>query len=140
MVCKTLLRVLINLLHCNYACGFVGVSANLVEAYWRIIRRNRNGVVVSNEVISGTEIITDTDNGLQWIPDLANPNNSVLRVGPVDETDNQLSYQCIFILLKGNVITAVGTLTVLGEAQYSHAITHFDKEYCKTCVNISVKR
>jgi len=124
----------------NYACGFVGVGANLLLPYWRIIRRNRNGVVVSNEVISGTEIIADTDNRLEWIPNLANPNNSVLRIGPVDGTDNQSSYQCIFTLLNGNVISAVGTSTVLGEAQYSHAITHFDKEYCKTCVNISVKR
>ena len=106
-----------------YACGFVGVSANLVVPYWRIIRRNRNGVVVSNEVISGTEVITDTDNGLEWISDLDNPRQTivhVLRVGPVDETDYQSSYQCIFTLLNGNIISAVRTLTVLGEAQYSH--------------------
>ena len=111
----------------------VGVSANLVVPYWRIIRRNRNGVVDSNEVINGTEIITDTDNGLKSIPDLANSTNSVLRVGPVDETDSQSSYQCIFTLLNGNIISAVRTSTVLGEAQYSHAITHFDRVLQNLC-------
>ena len=82
---------------------------------WRIIKRNSNGVVVSNEVISGTEIIRNTIDGLEWIPDLANPNNSVLRVGPVDSTDNQSSYQCIFTILSGILVSEVGTLMVLGE-------------------------
>ena len=82
---------------------------------WRIIRRDSSGVVVRNETISGMEIITNTDDGLQWIPDLANPNNSVLRVGPVDSTDNQSSYQCIFTILSGILVSEVGTLTVLGE-------------------------
>jgi len=82
---------------------------------WRIIKRNSNGVVVSNEVISGTEIIRNTIDGLEWIPDLANPNNSLVRVGPVDGTDNQSSYQCIITILSGSVVSKVGTLTVLGE-------------------------
>ena len=99
----------------NCTCGFVGADPNLVVPDWRIIKRNSNGVVVSNEVISGTEIIRNTIDGLEWIPDLANPNNSVLRVGPVDGTDNQSSYQCIITILSGSVVSKVGTLTVLGE-------------------------
>ena len=96
-------------------CGFVGADPYLVVPDWRIIKRNSNGVVVSNEVISGTEIIRNTIDGLEWIPDLANPNNSLVRVGPVDGTDNQSSYQCIITILSGSVVSKVGTLTVLGE-------------------------
>ena len=79
---------------------------------WRIIKRNSNGVVVSNDTIRGVDIIIDTDDELEWIPD---PDNSVLRVGPVDSTDNQSSYQCIFTILSGILVSAVGTLMVLGE-------------------------
>ena len=105
----------------NCTCGFVGVDPNLVVPDWRIIKRNSNGVVVSNETISGGDIISNTTDGLQWIPNLANPNNSVLRVGPVDKTDNQSSYQCIFTtLLSGTVVSKVGTLTVLGEDTAMH--------------------
>ena len=96
-------------------CGFFGGDPNVFVPDWRIIKRNSNGVVVSNEVISGTEIVRNTNDGLEWIPDLVNPNNSVLRVGPVDGTDNQSSYQCIITILSGIVIGEVGTLTVLGE-------------------------
>ena len=37
----------------------------------------------------------------------------MLRVGPVDETDNQSSYQ--WTLLSGTVVSEIGILTVLGE-------------------------
>ena len=105
-------------------CGFVGVGANFVVPDWRIIKRNRSGVVVSDVTISGTEIITVTTDGLEWIPDLANPNNSVLRVGPVDGTDNQSSYQCIITILSGSVVSKVGTLTVLGEMMRIYNYVH----------------
>jgi len=109
----------------DYACGFVGFDPNFVVPDWRIIKRNSNGVVVNNEVISGGDIIRNTDDGLEWIPDLTNPNNSVLRVGPVDETDNQSSYQCFFAtVLRGSVVSEVGTLTVLGEDTACIIICH----------------
>jgi len=76
----------------NCTCGFVGVDANVAVPDWRIVKRNRNGVVVSDEFISGEDIIRSTTDGLEWIPDLTNANNSVLRVGPVDETDNQSAH------------------------------------------------
>jgi len=59
----------------NCTCGFVGVDPNTVVPDWRIIRRNSNGVVVSNETINGGDIIRNTLDGLEWIPDLANANN-----------------------------------------------------------------
>ena len=100
----------------NCTCGFVGVDPNFVVPDWRIIKRNSSGVVVSNKIISGTEIIKDTTDGLEWMPDLVNPNNGALRVGPVDGTDNQSSYHCAFTtLLRGTVVSSVGTLTVISE-------------------------
>ena len=39
----------------------------------------------------------------------------MLRVGPVDGTDDQSPFQCSFILLRGgSVLSTMGTLTVLG--------------------------
>ena len=99
----------------NCACGFVGADPNLLVPDWLIAKRNKTGVVVSNEVISGEDIIRNTTDGLEWIPDLTNANNSVLRVGPVDEMDNQSSYQCTFTILSSVIFSSVGTLTVLGE-------------------------
>jgi len=81
----------------------------------------RNGIVVSNETISGINIITNINDGLEWIADPLNGNNGVLRVGPVDRTDDQSSYQCSFVLLSGTVFSDVGTLTVLGETVSSEA-------------------
>ena len=39
----------------NCTCGFTGADPNIVVPNWRIIKR-RNGVVVSDEDISGSEI------------------------------------------------------------------------------------
>ena len=99
----------------NCTCGFTEADPNFVVPDWRIIKKNSSGVVVGEEVINGANII-NTTNGLQWTPDLVNPNNSVLRVGPVDGTDNQSSYQCIITTILGGTFTSeVGVLTVLGE-------------------------
>ena len=97
-------------------CGFVNDSANIVPN-WRIIRSN-NGSVISNMSISGSDILNNVNDGLEWIPDttsglLMSP-NSRLVVGPVDETDNQSSYQCSFALPSGSVDSSVGTLAVTG--------------------------
>ena len=78
---------------------------------WRIIKR-RN---VSNEIISGIDIINNTNDRLEWIADPLNGNNSVLRVGPVDGTDDQSSYQCSFALLNEIIKSSIGTLTVIGK-------------------------
>ena len=98
----------------NCTCGFTGADPNFVVPNWNIIKR-RNGVVVSNETISGSEITRSTNYGLEWIADPHNGNNSVLRVGPVSETDDQSSYQCSFALLNEIIESSIGTLTVLGK-------------------------
>ena len=102
----------------NIPCGFVNLS-NVIVPNWRIIRRSNNGSVIINVTISGTDINNNVNDGLEYIPDttsgpLMSP-NSRLVVGPVDETDNQSSYQCNFALAGGNVESNVGTLTVTGE-------------------------
>ncbi|XP_065916357.1 uncharacterized protein [Dysidea avara] len=96
----------------NCTCGFTGADPNIVVPNWRIIKR-KNGVVVSDEDISGNEILRDTSVGLEWIADPLNGNSSVLRVGPVDRTDDQSSYQCSFALLNRVIESSIGTLTVL---------------------------
>ena len=99
-------------------CGFTGADPNFVRPDWRIIKR-RNGVVVSNDIISGTEIIRNTNDGLEWIADPFNGNNSVLRVGPVNRTDDQSSYQCSFALLNEIIESSIGTVTVVGKLDSS---------------------
>ena len=46
--------------------------------------------------------------------------NSRLVVGPVDETYNQSSYQCIFTTISGAVESSIGTLTVAGTYVYTY--------------------
>ena len=99
----------------NCTCGFTGANPYSVVPSWRIIKRNRNGVIVSNQTISGIDIIFSTNDGLEWIVDSLNGNNSVLRVGPVDGTDDHSSYQCIFALLNRVIESTIGTLTVFGK-------------------------
>ena len=102
----------------NISCGFVNDSADFVPN-WRIIRRSSDRSVISNMSISGSDIITNVNDGLEWIPDTSSgPSmspNSRLVVGPVNETDNHSSYQCSFAFASGIVESSVGTLTVTGE-------------------------
>ena len=99
----------------NCTCGFTGADPNFVVPNWRIIKR-RNGEVVSNGIITGRDIITNTNDGLEWISDPFNGNISVLRVGPVNRTDDQSSYQCSFALLNEIIeSTIIGTVTVVGK-------------------------
>ena len=106
----------------NIPCGFVNESGS-VRPDWRIIRRNNDGIVISDMSVTGLSIITNPNDGLQWIvdpPGGLNHTNSVLVVGPVDESHNQSSYQCYFTLLTDDNVfanvtsTSIGTLTVYG--------------------------
>jgi len=99
----------------NFSCGFTRADPRTVVPDWHIIRKNTNGAIVYDEIVSGSEINRDISDGLEWIADPLNGNNSVLRVGPVDRTNNRSSYQCIFAILNDNVESDIGTLTVLGE-------------------------
>ena len=103
------------------SCGFTGVSDHSTRPNWRIIKRNNNGSVISNETVSGMDILDNKNDGLEFYFVISNERNdastdrSYLSVGPVDDTDNNTSYQCIFIITD-NIIESdtAGTITVIG--------------------------
>jgi len=99
------------------SCGFTGVF-NLFNTRpkWRIIKRNNDGDVISNKTVDGMDINNNKIDGLEWKFLLTNNvNEGFLSVGPVDETYNKSSYQCIFTI-NDTIIESdtVGTITVIG--------------------------
>ena len=103
-------------------CGFVNDSIS-IQPVWNIITRSDDGSVISNVTVTPNQINSDNNNGnsdrLVYEPDVTSgPNNATnnrLLVGPVDETHNQSSYQCIFDLALTDIISNGGTITVAGE-------------------------
>ena len=106
------------------SCGFTGVSDPVITVpnwSWRIIKRNNDGYVISNETITVMDINTNRTDGLvffiitQNINGINSANDSYLSVGPVDDTYNNTSYQCIFaindIIIESDT---AGTVTVIG--------------------------
>jgi len=97
----------------NIPCGYSGADPNVTQPTW-IINRSHSGSNVLAVVAINADNDSGNDDGLVWVLDLTSgPNDasdSVLRVGPVDETFNQSSYQCIF----GGVMSNTGTVTVAG--------------------------
>ena len=88
------------------SCGFTGVSdpfATIPNWYWRIIKRNNDGDVISNETVRARDMNSNTTDDLVFSIITSNrngivsANRSKLSVGPVDDTYNNTSYQCIFI-------------------------------------------
>ena len=102
----------------NISCGFVNESVNFVPS-WVIIKRSYDGRIISSTSVTASAITTNTYDDLEWIPDLTSgvdmSPNSRLVVGPVDETYNQSSYQCVFPVGSNTVHSDNGTLTVTGE-------------------------
>ena len=70
------------------SCGFTGVSAHFnVMPSWRIIKRDNNGSVISNETVSGIDIHSNNVDDLQFttvINHEGSADKSYLSVGPVD--------------------------------------------------------
>ena len=103
----------------DISCGYTGVYDPLrASPNWRIIKRNNNGSVISNATVSGMGILNNETDGLKFIIYISNGNNadeSYLSVGPVDDTYNNTSYQCIFTI-NDNIIESdtAGTITVIG--------------------------
>ena len=103
----------------NISCGYTGVYDFIqTKPNWRIIERNRNGSIISNETVSGMDILNNTTDHLEFVVDKRNGDNadgSYLSVGPVDDTYNNTSYQCIFTI-NDTIIESdtAGTITVIG--------------------------
>jgi len=107
-------------------CGFSGATPQTVLPDWRIIRRSDDGSVTSNMTIKGDDIITNDYDDLVWIPGTTTGGNNfpdgVLRVGPVNETYNQSSYQCSITSNHSSVVSNTGIVTLAGE----HVCTYVD--------------
>ena len=107
------------------SCGFTGVDDPLTTIpnwYWRIIKRNSDGYVISNETVRVPDINSNRSDGLVFFiiintwNGIISANDSYLSVGPVDDTYNNTSYQCIFITINDTIIESdtAGTVTVIG--------------------------
>ena len=112
------------------SCGFTGVDdtlSTLLNWSWRIIKRNNDGYVISNETVRVMDINVNRTDGLVFIiitndrNGISSANDSYLSVGPVDDTYNNTSYQCIFTI-NDTIIESdtAGTVTVIG--MYSHHV------------------
>ena len=103
----------------NISCGYTGVDPFRIIPNWRIIKRNSNGSVISNETVSGMDIHSNKIDDLRFVVHISgidnNADGSYLSVGPVDDTYNNTSYQCIFTI-NDNIIESdtAGTITVIG--------------------------
>ena len=106
------------------SCGFTGVSdpiATVPNWSWRIIKRNSNGYVISNETVRVPDINSNRSDGLVFFiitntwNGIISANGSYLSVGSVDDTYNNTSYQCIFTI-NDTIIESdtAGTVTVIG--------------------------
>ena len=106
------------------SCGFTGVSKpseTLPNWYWRIIKRNNDGYVISNETVRVMDINANKTDGLVFFivqkskKDIVSANDSYLSVGPVNDNYNNTSYQCIFINSTTTIESnTAGTVTVIG--------------------------
>ena len=107
----------------NISCGYTGVyDAFNTRPNWRIIKRNSNGSIISNETVSGMDVHHNKIDYLKFIFVTSTANNasgSYLSVGPVDDTYNNASYQCIFTI-NDTIIESdtVGTITVIGTCMH----------------------
>ena len=102
------------------SCGYAGVDDPVhTKPNWRIIKRNNNGSVISNETVSGMDLRTNIVDNLKFIivsnNNRNNADGSYLSVGPVNDTYNNTSYQCIFTI-NDTIIESdtAGTITVIG--------------------------
>ena len=101
------------------SCGYTGftVLASAVPN-WRIIKRNNNGSVISNKTVSIKKYNNDVLKFfiiLKKKGNVSTADGSYLSVGPVDDTYNNTSYQCIFTI-NDTIIESdtAGTITVIG--------------------------
>ena len=100
----------------SFYCGFTGVNPLQLILNWSIIWRDESGSVAIARNYSVFTINIDPNNGLEWIPDLNNSNNSKLVIDSVNEMFNLSSFQCIIPSVNGNhIASAIGFLEVAGK-------------------------
>ena len=104
------------------SCDFTGAPDPFkTRPDWRIIKRNNDGNVISNETVNAAIIRINKSDGLVFHSNVLidNSTNGRLSVGPVDDTYNNTSYQCIFTI-NDTIIESntAGTITVIGMYAY----------------------
>ena len=103
----------------NISCGYTGVDPLRIKPNWRIIKRNDNGDIISNVTVSADGVFDDNSDVLEFVVVVVRSDSSAdgsyLSVGPVDDTYNNTSYQCIFTI-NDNISESdtAGTITVIG--------------------------
>ena len=103
----------------TFFCGFTGVNPLHLVLNWSIIWRDESGSVTYARNYSVFTINRDTNNGLEWIPDLNNSNNSRLVIDSVDEIYNLSSFQCIIPSVDGDhIASTIGFLVVGGKVTF----------------------
>ena len=100
----------------NISCGYTGVDPFRIMPNWRIIKRNNSNSIINNETVSGMDIRSSQFDDLSFVIVYSNGrfDHNYLSVGPVDDTYNNTSYQCIFII-NDYIIESdtAGTITVV---------------------------
>ena len=103
----------------SFFCGFTGVNPLYLVLNWSIIWRDESGSVTYARNYSVFTINRDTNNGLEWIPDLNNSTNSKLVINSVNEIYNWSSFQCIVPSVDGNhIASTTGFLEVAGKSSF----------------------
>ncbi|XP_065884121.1 receptor-type tyrosine-protein phosphatase H-like [Dysidea avara] len=126
-------------------CGFDGVNPAVTTPDWIIVTRSSDGSITDSVTIDGEDIVDNKHDGLMWQigqSNITSSPNSKLVIGPLDETLNQSSYQCVFRLnqvINGSVQSqivksSVGTLTVVGPPSIGNIVVD---ETCTTSLSIS---
>ena len=99
------------------SCDFSGAPDPFnTKPDWRIIKRSNDGHVISNETVNAAIIRLNKTDGLVFLAEVSNDNvNGRLLVGPVNDTYNNTSYQCIFTI-NNTIIESdtAGTVSVIG--------------------------
>ena len=101
----------------NFFCGFTGINPLHLILNWSIIWRNTSGGIIHDKSYTVYMINIDPNNGLEWMPDFNNSNNSRLVIDSVNKMYNQSSFQCIIPSADGNnIVSTIGYLTVAGKS------------------------
>ena len=102
-----------------FPCQFNGTDPDSVIPNWRIIMKDVNGSAIYR-LLSGSQILNNSFSDLHW------ENSTLLRVGPVNQSFDLSSYQCVTPSENGafssGVESGVGILTVAGKYWYKNLL------------------
>lgn len=103
----------------SFFCGFTGANPLYLIFNWSITWRDGSDNIIYTRNYSVFTINQDPNNGLQWVPDFNNSENSKLVVNSVNEMYNWSSFQCIIPSVDGNdIASTIGFLLVAGKSRF----------------------